>query len=134
MKLSAAITISNMMSLHMDQDELKSYVLNSLSNEISKEVIKHMDVEEQKDIVTDTTNYTGTLTITPTNGVGISSISTTGNAYIVNTTPNTYSSYSQINLRVVEYTKNGKVTRVELQKYDDESEDWYKIPRIQIEE
>lgn len=136
MKLAAAITISNLMTLSMNQDELKSFVMNSLSNEINKEVIKHMDLTEQKDIVTDTTHYTGTLTITPTNGVGIgtSNISTVGNGYIVNTSPNTYSTYSQINLRVVEYTKNGKVTRVELQKYDDESDDWYKIPRIQIEE
>jgi hypothetical protein len=35
---------------------------------------------------------------------------------------------------VVEYTKNGKVTRVELQKYDEEGDEWFKIPRIQIEE
>lgn len=133
MKLAATIAISNLMSLSMDEDELKSFVLNSLSNEISKEVIKHMDLTEQKDIVTDTTRYTGTLTVTPT-AVAVTGMSTTANGYVINTSPNTYSSYSHINLRVVEYTKNGKVTRVELQKYDEDNDDWYKIPRIQIEE
>lgn len=34
--------------------------------------------------------------------------------------------------RVCEYTKNSKVTRVELQRYEDGM--WIKIPRIQIEE
>jgi len=134
MKLAAAITISNLMSLSMDQDELKSFVLNSLSNEISKEVIKRMDLTEQKDIVTDTTRYTGTLTVNPTGIGAVGATISNANGYIINSSPNTYSTYSQINLRVVEYTKNGKVTRVELQKYDDENDDWYKIPRIQIEE
>jgi len=38
------------------------------------------------------------------------------------------------NLRVVEYTKNGKITRVELQRLDNENDTWIKIPRIKLEE
>jgi hypothetical protein len=37
-------------------------------------------------------------------------------------------------LRVVEYTKNGKITRVELQRLDRKNDTWVKIPRIKIEE
>ena len=44
-----------------------------------------------------------------------------GNSYTVSDSSNTY---SQIILRVVEYTKDGKVTRVELQQYDDSKDDW----------
>ena len=37
-------------------------------------------------------------------------------------------------LRVVEYTKNGKITRVELQRLDRKNDTWVKIPRIKLEE
>ena len=37
-------------------------------------------------------------------------------------------------LRVVEYTKNGKITRVELQRLNRDCDTWVKIPRIKIEE
>jgi len=37
-------------------------------------------------------------------------------------------------LRVVEYTKNRKITRVELQRLDRKNDTWVKIPRIKIEE
>ena len=134
MKLAAAVTVNNLMSVHMDQDELKRFVLNSLSNEISKGIVKHMDIEEQKDIITDTTRYTGTITVN-SNSIASSISGANGiSGYTVTNSGTGISSYSQINLRVVEYTKSGKVTRVELQKYDEESDDWMKIPRIQIEE
>jgi len=40
----------------------------------------------------------------------------------------------QENLRVVEYIKQGKIIRVELQRYDPNIDDWATIPRIKIEE
>jgi hypothetical protein len=132
MKLVAAVTINNYSAAHMDEDQIKDYVLHSLTREISNEVTKYMQIEETKDHVSDTTRYSGTLTITPTGtSIGSVGISSTYNGVI---SGSSYTNYSQINLRVVEYTKNGKVTRVELQKYDEEGDEWFKIPRIQIEE
>ena len=40
----------------------------------------------------------------------------------------------QENLRVVEYIKQGKIIRVELQRYNANIDDWETIPRIKIEE
>jgi hypothetical protein len=131
MKLFSAVTIDNYSVVHMDKDQIKDYVLHSLTREISNEVTKYMQIEETKDHVSDTTRYTGTLTITPGTSIGTVGISSTYNGVIGGSS---YTNYSQINLRVVEYTKNGKVTRVELQKYDEEGDEWFKIPRIQIEE
>lgn len=122
--IKAAITVSSHLMMDMEQDELKSYVLSQLSAEISKEVSKKMTITTSKNILNDTVTYTGTLPMTSANTVSIST------AHGYNGTSNVY---SQINLRVVEYTKNGKVTRVELQRYNEDG-DWLKIPRIQIEE
>lgn len=123
--IKAAITIASHTSMFMDKDELESYVLSLLADQLSKEVAKKMKIDKTLDVMTDSVTYTGTLTI-PNNT--ISNITVSG--FNGTSAP----SYSQINLRVVEYTKNGKVTRVELQKYDVENDEWYKIPRVQIEE
>lgn len=136
MKLVAAVTISNHKMVQMKEDEIKDFVMNSLAHEISTEVAKHMEIEETKHPYNDTTRYSGTITTSPSlQGhltIGPSSI---GNGSIYTTSgSSSYKDYSQINLRVVEYTKNGKVTRVELQKYDEHGDEWFKIPRIQIEE
>jgi hypothetical protein len=40
----------------------------------------------------------------------------------------------QENLRVVEYIKQSKIIRVELQRYNANIDDWETIPRIKIEE
>ena len=40
----------------------------------------------------------------------------------------------QETLRVVEYIKQGKIIRVELQRYNANIDDWETIPRIKIEE
>ena len=123
MKLAASIRIAAQMAQCMDKDELQDYVLSSLSREISKEVSRYMDVTKIINTTDDTITYTGTITAANTSTVTVSGYNGTSSP-----------SYSQINLRVVEYTKNGKVTRVELQKYDAETDDWFKIPRLQIEE
>jgi hypothetical protein len=128
MKLCAKTTISASMLTTVDKEYVQDFVLNSLSKEISKEVLKQMDVTEVKDINTDTITYTGTLTI-PSTQWGAATISTSS----YNGTSAGYSNIQEI-FRVVEYTKNGKVTRVELQSFDQNSDNWVKIPRIQIEE
>ena len=125
--IKAAIQIPSHMTLHMKQDELQDYVLSSLASSISKEVTKVMTIDKTQDVLTGTITYTGSVH-TSSNTI---SVSPTYNATVSN---GTTSPYVQINLRVVEYTKNGKVTRVELQKYDESNDDWLKIPRIQIEE
>lgn len=136
MKLVAAVTISNHKMVQMKDYEIKDFVMNSLAHEISTEVAKHMEIEETKDVYNDTTRYSGTITTsTPLQGhltIGPSSI-VNGSIYTTSGS-SSYKDYSQINLRVVEYIKNGKVTRVELQKYDEHGDEWFKIPRIQIEE
>ena len=127
--IKAAIQIPSHMTLHMKQDELQDYVLSSLANHISHEISKKMTVDKQYDPMTDTITYTGSIT-TGQNTITVSGFNGVSGA-TVSSSPN---NYSQINLRVVEYTKNGKVTRVELQKYDESNNDWLKIPRLQIEE
>ena len=123
--IKAAITIASHTSMFMDKDELERYVLSLLADQLSKEVAKKMTIDKTINPIQDSITYTGTLTASNTaiNSVTVSGFNGTS-----------ASGYSQINLRVVEYTKNGKVTRVELQRYDPEGDEWYKIPRVQIEE
>jgi len=125
MKLCAQVTIDSYRIHGLSDSELKNYVFTRLTNTITQEIAKYMTISSSKNVYDDSITYTGT--ITNSNLISnVSTISSTGSY----STP----SYSQINMRVVEYTKNGKVTRVELQKYDESDNDWVKIPRIQIEE
>ena len=126
MKLCAQVTIDRYRLQH--EDYVKDYVLAKLSSIITQEVIKNMTITSIANMHEDSVTYTGTLTAsTVTAPYGISNSNTISAATMS-------SGYSQINMRVVEYTKGGKVTRVELQKYDDIDDTWHKIPRIQIEE
>jgi len=125
MKLCAQVTIDGYRIHGLSDSELKNYVTAQLTNIVTQEVAKYMTISSTKNVYNDSVTYTGTITNSNLNST-ISTISNTGSY----STP----SYSQINMRVVEYTKNGKVTRVELQKYDESDNDWVKIPRIQIEE
>ena len=135
MKLCARKVVDASMIATMDKDDIKDFVFSSLCREISSEVAKQMTIDEVRDLMNDTITYTGTVTV----GQGAS-----GSVY---TSPSTISGFNgtssasprihnnvQEILRVVEYTKNGKVTRVELQTFDEISDNWIKIPRIQIEE
>lgn len=137
--IKAAITISASMQHTMTQDMLKDYVLSSLERNIAQEISKQMNITKQYDSLTDTITYTGTFTNSNNPSVGVvgavgSSIS--GISGFNGTTTIVGPSHNNVQeiLRVVEYTKNGKITRVELQKYDEEHDSWNKIPRIQIEE
>ena len=66
-----------------------------------------------------TNTYTGSLTVSPNTISGFNGTS----ANVIERAEE---------LRVVEFTKNGKVARVELQRKTQNG--WKKIPRIQIEE
>lgn len=129
--IEARIVLSSALVHDLGQFDIKGYVLKNLSDEISKEILNHMTITEHKDVLSDTITYTGTLS--GVNTISISPGQLVGNSGNV-TVSNSTNTYSQIILRVVEYTKDGKVTRVELQQYDDSKDDWFKIPRIQIEE
>ena len=135
--IKASIKISASMQHTMTQDMVKDYVLSSLQKYIAGEVAKSMTITKIYDAMNDDTTYTGTYTVpithTSSNNLTVSGSTISGfngTSTIVSTSRN---SVQEI-LRVVEYTKNGKVTRVELQKYDEENDSWNKIPRIQIEE
>lgn len=131
----ASVTVDSDMLMHMSDGDIKDYVYETLrsqlSNHMVKDIEKNMTIEESKNLYNNTTTYTGvvdaskvynnTLTVSA-NGISGSSISQ------VLTSP------VQQNLRVVEYTKGGKTSRVELQFYDESNDDWIKVPRIQIEE
>ena len=135
--IKAAITISASMQHTMTQDMLKDYVLSSLEKYITQQISKQMTITKQYDSMTDTTTYTGTYTVpvTQTNSNNLTvSTSTVSGFNGTSTIVGTSRVGVQEILRVVEYTKNGKVTRVELQKYDEENDSWNKIPRIQLEE
>ena len=126
MKLCAQVTIDRYRLQH--EDYVEDYVRAKLSDMITQEVMKNMTIASIANMHEDSVTYTGTLTAsTVTAPYGISNSNTISAATMS-------SGYSQINMRVVEYTKGGKVTRVELQKYDDIDDTWHKIPRIQIEE
>jgi hypothetical protein len=141
MNLVAQVTIDRYRVLGLDPHDLKKHVTAELANILTNEIIKNMTITSTKNIYDDSTTYIGTLA---TGAVGSNITGAVGSnitGAIIGNNYNTYKSgtsapiqYSQIDLRVVEYTKNKKVTRVELQKYDESTETWNKIPRIQIEE
>ena len=87
---------------------------------LAQNISKHMKVTNTYNPMTDTRTYSGSLTsgsltTAPFNG-------TSSTSYVQKIE----------DLRVVEFTKAGKVTRVELQRKTEHG--WKKIPRIQIEE
>jgi hypothetical protein len=131
MKLVAAITVSNYTIVQMSQDQIEDYVLNSLAREISNEVAKNMVIEQTEDPLSDTTRYSGTITLNahqPMYGViasstGINAATISGGNIIK----------KNEEFRVAEYVnKNGNITRVELQRLEEDG--WTTIPRVKIEE
>jgi hypothetical protein len=135
MKLVAQVSIDRYRLHGLDPNDTKEYVTSKLADLIKQEILKHLTISSTVDPINDVTNYTGTMTISSNGNLGLGTTTIGTNAISgANYTANRSNVYSQINMRVVEYTKNGKVTRVELQKYDENDNDWVKIPRIQIEE
>ena len=114
-----------LLSLARPDDFLKEMIEDKLVQgvlkEIKKDVMSNMEIEKQQNPNCGTITYTGTYNVSNssvTPSVGI----------IAPIAPNS------LTLRVVEYTKNSKISRVELQLYDFNLDDWIKIPRVQIEE
>lgn len=114
--IACTITVTDDLHLYLGQDELKRYVENKLRDEISESVLKNMTITSMYDPMTNAKAYTGTFSNSSTVATNTASVSVS----------------EPKRLRVVEYTKKGKVTKVELQSL--EGEEWVKVPRIQIEE
>lgn len=110
-----------------DKDQIDRYVKSKLTHQLADELMQHEIIHSDYNSMTNQHTYTMSVLANSSNGITASNI---GASSISHNTQ----SYSQINLRVVEYTKKGKVSRVELQKYDEINDSWTKIPRIQIEE
>lgn len=119
--MQARIYVQDELAVRMGQDELEDYVKRQLSNEITSSVIKNMTIEKETSYDTMSTIFTGTLNTGTT-------------TYITSNAGGPIQIDVQERFRVVEYTKNNKVTRVELQYFDTYKDEWQKVPRIQIEE
>lgn len=115
--LKAQVTIDEFHTSIMDSSQLQEHIKRNLFAQVSTAIINEMQIEKIANPNVGTNTYTGTL------HVGASTI--TGYNGTTRTSPNP-------ELRVIEYTKNGKVTRVELQMYTNDG--WRRVPRIQIEE
>lgn len=130
--IKAAVTVDNYAMTRMDDDGIKNYVHEKLRSIISNEVMKHVDITTTKNTYDDTATYTATLPITHTtaNSVTVGTSAGYSGTFTNNHTSGIITKPAE--LRVMEYTKNGKVTRVELQYYN--GDDWIKVPRHQLEE
>lgn len=115
-QLKASIDIRPHELMSMPDHELDILVKRKLAEQfretLMQKIDKNMKVTSQYNPLTDTTSYTGSFTASSFNGT----------SYVEKAE----------DLRVVEFTKNGKVARVELQRKTEHG--WKKIPRIQIEE
>lgn len=128
--IRAAVTLSADMLMHMGEKEAESFVMSKLSDQISSQLVSTLPITKTEDHYNQTITYTA-QTSSP------SSLYTSGSLTV---SPVTSSSYNTINnnesvlenLRVVEYYKGEKVTRVELQFFD--GEDWKKVPRLRKED
>jgi len=133
MNLVAQVTIDRYQVFNLDPRDLKSYITTQLADILTNEFIKNMTITSHTNFNDNSITYVGSISASPYI-YNIGANGPIGSSTIAASSLNSNSSYSQINMRVVEYTKNGKVTRVELQKYDESNNDWVKIPRIKIEE
>lgn len=118
--LKAQVTIDEFQTSIMDKHQLKDFVERNIFAQMSDTVMNEIAIEKSANPNIGTNTYTGTL------HVGASTIS--GYNGTMRDSPNTPNN----ELRVIEYTKNGKVTKVELQMRTNDG--WRRVPRIQIEE
>ena len=130
----------------LSQSTLESNIKKELALSIAHEIIKMIDIHVENDYVSLKRKYYAKAYMAVIkqhsplpNPTSIGSISTSSAWNGVSmSAPITRSSGSSIyaseyeKFRVCEYTKNGKVTRVELQYNVDGM--WEKIPRVKIEE
>jgi len=118
--------------------QIKDYVERGIKAKLTEEIMENivkpnMVITELLDPTTYDKIYTGTIStqgLTNTiTGINTTNISSRGSVGII-----VDSNSVQEMLRVVEYTKDGKTTRVELQVYDSINDDWVKVPRLKLEE
>ena len=117
----------------LKEDEIKDYVHRELRSQMSNEIMKHVDIASHRCPTTDSVTYTAALPInnsTITNGVLVGASVGYNGTFTNNRISGIISKEPE--LRVMEFTKNGKVTRVELQYYD--GDNWIKVPRHTFEE
>lgn len=134
-------------ALHIE-DQMK----NELAMQLSNHIMQHATLHTQRDLANNARIFHAKVymanilpknknhsIISPSTPVNYTPYVDTLASYngVSNVVPNTISQGGTAaavpdKLRVCEYTKNGKVTKVELQRY--ENHVWIKIPRVQIEE
>lgn len=133
--ICASTTISRDLLVESGSSEIKDYVYKELRSQLGsaliKDLEKHMNIKETRDALTDTVTYTAIVDPYTAYNTSSNTITVAGYNGVIGSSMITP---VQKNLRVVEYTKSGKITRVELQFYDEHSDDWIKVPRIQLEE
>lgn len=127
--------------MEIPHSQIKDYVERGIKAKLTEEIMENivkpnMVITELLDPTTYDKTYTGTIstqgltnTITGITGINTTNILPRG---LVGTVVDSNS--VQEMLRVVEYTKDGKTTRVELQVYDSINDDWVKVPRLKLEE
>lgn len=138
--ISASVEIADYLISSSDADDIKEFVYTKLAHQLgitlTADIRKNMIIKETVNPNNNSRTYTGSINAS----VYSASVSSSPNTITISAASNGISGsmlpYSPVqkNLRVVEYTKSGKVTRVELQFYDETTDDWIKIPRIQLEE
>lgn len=133
--LKAKIEISDSMYNDMDSNSLKDYVERVLADRITEQILNqyvrpYMIIEKETDPFTHNKIFKATY-----DPIG-TAVGNTINTNPISAGSVTFGGHDDVllMLRVVEYTKKDKLTRVELQSYDKQTDNWIKVPRVQIEE
>lgn len=133
--IKAKIEISDSMYSDMEWNSLKDYVERVLSDQITEQIMNQY-VKPYMTIETETDPYTHSKIFKGTYNPISATVGNTINTNPISAGSVTFGGHDDVllMLRVVEYTKKDKLTRVELQSYDKQSDTWIKVPRVQIEE
>lgn len=129
--IQAQVSVSSSMIYQMGEDGINRYVHSELAKMLTQENMKNMTISTRSDPLSDSVVYTATVPVTHTSANSIT-LGTSSNYNGTFTNNHSNVIIKNPELRVMEYTKNGKVTRVELQYYD--GENWIKVPRHTLEE
>lgn len=128
--IKSQVTIDEYRFLGLTQAELEGQIRSKLFREMESMLINELAITSTNNPGTSQRTYTGALAVG--NGNGNVSTGATGavGSWSSHNIPLPHTEGAE--LRVVEFMKNGKVARVELQRYTVSG--WKKVPRIQIEE
>lgn len=134
MKNAATYVVSNSMIRDCDSNELselEEHIKQKLASKLACVMTPNMTLERTQDLNNDTTIYS---IVSGTNAY----VTSSGNLTVSNGTYNHFTDVSDTKVsrmdeyRVAEICKNGKIVRVELQRYDGHR--WCQVPRVKIEE